>query len=1577
MSNNFNEYNCWDEWDEVDYGDTWDEYDNYTEWDEDDSPDHSDCYGYGVYSECRVEDSYDDSDIPPYVPGKQRLLDIATSHFQVDNYIFTYVIFDKSTNVMIAVTNQEEAFAKVTPVSAVEEINGEYYVDSAASVTFTEMERSIDRLRKKYSAAAEEDIQFISANKGTRVIYKGVYSFTYANQVICNSMAYAPLGATEYRHDYIKVQDLIEEETGAGYTVDYNPQTKETFARSKQGDLYYVSVAQDAVFCDDERYVYSSFDVQIQKLCTVSEWIMIHYNVAQADISVYSDRIVFTEEGGKTYKILVNDLPDYIVYDYDNYIPADATIEAVLDYKDVQGVPKNYYRVIAQIKSLTGLDATQDENNFIILCGKSFYIPNAVRFNGWIYAERKDVISALESNFVDIDNYFRSCGFYYGTDDNGHSYSASQYKAKSMWLLSKQLNITNRIRVNDTSGGNYFNLTTSTKNIEEAVESVFGKSASYLGAIAIESNTVKSYIEDKLYIRKERLSSNSTNLFINGKPYAISTLQTSFNSSTYYDKTKLLSAVKNLTPTISITKVETILNNGENYAYIAGNQAKITFTTSCLDHVAIGVQTDSETKWFHNTAPSSSMSMTVNLYKEGKCTLKVRGRTTIDPADVGLTSIPHSKDCEQTQVITVLHSIPNNMVYIIPYAQKQGCTVTDNNSNVVVKYQHRFYSNPETCTYYKSLSGEQAYKRQVSYTASGLYMNKETFRMDMDLDIINDSHNDRDWYLEKRIWRLWSQGKVASFSREQIDANGKKYFNVTMNGITRTIYKEPADNAFYAPLYKNTTRSTIRLVNNHLVMPESLMYLLFSDLSDIETYILNHYKITNPSKNLKGQLNAMTLYDKKLNIDCITLDKKGDEVQLMATEDNTSYINHATVNDINSGMIEYRNRELKNVFDSLSKKRQELFHYNPVTNTVDFDGFEVDIPTLTLYPINKSNPTQDDYKSYLFASESDIQKIDTYRRIVVYGAGMGGVCAAYKAAQYAWSLEGFDNFEIMLINPVPVPKLGGIGTVGGQNLWDTRAWHSKFPYRGSLANVMSFDNSKGQITEDRYGTDDKAQSLRELLTPYNVKIYDQYDIAVNQLDVPVPVKQDENGNILSLTIKRISRNDHGVIQYYGESQTINGDIFIDASEDGKLTKLTAHDSNGNPAYTRGRYDYPADILEPVEGAEDKAKMPAVTLMFKIAATKIVPVEYEDPGPNGHCERKFSDNTNSICTLFNCGNGMFEGDKYSPFYIHPETNVNIDNKMKKFNNTLANTRLMIKPTNSVWDGGTQTIAGKYDWWMNSLIIFGVDGSLHNRDNSNYEEVNDEDLLSDEILCDASHILSSDDAWRLARAFLNREKAKADAGQESLLDVYKSLGYIDAEFVTDEKGVVTGDILYVRETIHAVKDVEKIANGTENTNYEVTMRHCHYSYLDDEEYNTNKNQSIGLIYYNSDIHPFMQSNYIDNDNYISGYQSYRHIRKDMGEELADGSPIDPAYIPYSALTTKYVPNMLIPGYAVNASSFAWSEIRVLPNLCVLGDAAGIAAVTCLLSGDSAYGLKDINGVREVLKKYYAILDTDELN
>ena len=1570
---NLYEYNCWDEWDEVDYGDSWEEYDNYTDWDEYDDT-YGECYGYGVYEECdsrdqdygecSVGDETQGGTTPP--SGMQRIVDLATSS-SVDKYIFTYIIYDSSTKVMVASTNQEEHFVLVKTPNGFKEHNGEYYVKSAADVSFSEVERSIDRLRKEYPSVAEEDIRFISESKGTMLLYEGVRTFIYANQKICRNMAYSPIGAQATVHTYLKVQNLIEMEVGSRYTIDYNSKTQETFVRSNTGTLYYVTVA-NPIFYNDERYVYASYDVDIQELCTVKEWIMKHHDVAQADIAEYSDRITFTDSSGCTYKILVNDLPVYIYYDYDYYIPANSNIEAVLDYMDSSVIPPDYYRVVKEIQMMTGLTAEQDEKGLIVLYGISFYVTNAVRYNGWIYAKRQSIISSMLSAFEDIDRYLLKHGFYYGTDDNGSNYTALTYKSQQTWLLGKLISIADRIRINDSQGNNYYNLTVSAENIENAVQTAFGVSVSYLGARALEQKTVKSYIEKYLYIRKSRVSVSSTSLNINDKSHKASDMKTTFKSTGYFDKTKILSAVQALTPDVSVAKVETVLGNGEDYAYIAGNKARVTFTTSQLDHVSIGLKSGNTTTWVHNTTPTNSMSMLVDLNYSGSCTLIVRGRTTMEPSDVGLTSISHSKECTVNHAITIMEYIPDNMVYIVPYAKQQGCTVTDNGSNVSVKYIHRYYPDGELCTYYKSLLSTGAYKRQALYTSSGLYIDKETFRMDMDLDIMNDPHNDRDWYLEKRIWRLWSLGKSANFSSEMTDEYGKKYINVNMNGIVRKVYSNPADNAFYGSIIlSGQSRMTIRTVNNHLVMPESVMYNLFSELTDAEKYILANYKMNNPSENLKSNLNEMLLFDKKIDMNCISLAKKTSEIQLMAADNTQAFINYASETNIEAGMTTYRNDNLVNVFDQLDKKRQKLFEYDSKNHVISFDGFKVDIPSLICYPIKKTNPTQEDYKAALYANLADIAKIDTYRRIVVYGGGMGGVCAAYKAAQYAWSLEGFDNFEILLINPVPDPRLGGIGTVGGQNFWDTRDWDGKFPYRGSLEDLMGhkIDGSGVfRLVEDRYNTDEKADALSNLLTPYNVKIYEQHDIAVNQDDVPVPVEQDGEGNIVSITIKKIIRGSNGVVKYVENAETINGDIFIDASEDGKLTKLTAHDSNGKPAYTRGRYDYPADTLNKIpkdesygefdEGTEEGARMPAVTLMFKLAAEDIVEVVDSERGTG----------------YYNCGNAQFNQDK-------DEAGNEI--LIKKFNEKFKNTRFMLKPINSAWNGGKKDSKGNYEWWLNTLLIFGVDGSLHNRDidESSYVPLEGDEFDAELDFSRANvpnRVLSSDDAWKLGRAFLKKYAAE-------IIPVYQQLGYKNAYFVresnNEDADIVTGDILYVRETIHAVKDVNKIANGTENTNYEVSMRHCHYSYLNDEEYNINRNQSIGLIYYNSDIHPFMKSDYrIDDNYYISGYNSYRHIRPDMGKELADNSPFDPAYVPYSALTTKYVPNMLICGYAVNASSFAWSEMRVLPNLCVLGDAAGIAAVTCLLSGDSAYGLSDIEGVRTILKKYKAILDIDEL-
>ena len=68
---------------------------------------------------------------------------------------------------------------------------------------------------------------------------------------------------------------------------------------------------------------------------------------------------------------------------------------------------------------------------------------------------------------------------------------------------------------------------------------------------------------------------------------------------------------------------------------------------------------------------------------------------------------------------------------------------------------------------------------------------------------------------------------------------------------------------------------------------------------------------------------------------------------------------------------------------------------------------------------------------------------------------------------------------------------------------------------------------------------------------------------------------------------------------------------------------------------------------------------------------------------------------------------------------------------------------------------------------------------------------------------------------------------------------------------------------------------------------------------------------------------------------------------GTEYTRASSADarnPVYVPYNALTTRYVANLLLPGYAANMCSYAWAKARVAPNLAVLGDAAGVAAGYC---------------------------------
>jgi hypothetical protein len=91
---------------------------------------------------------------------------------------------------------------------------------------------------------------------------------------------------------------------------------------------------------------------------------------------------------------------------------------------------------------------------------------------------------------------------------------------------------------------------------------------------------------------------------------------------------------------------------------------------------------------------------------------------------------------------------------------------------------------------------------------------------------------------------------------------------------------------------------------------------------------------------------------------------------------------------------------------------------------------------------------------------------------------------------------------------------------------------------------------------------------------------------------------------------------------------------------------------------------------------------------------------------------------------------------------------------------------------------------------------------------------------------------------------------------------------------------------------------------------------------------------------DIHPFKYTDLMKNANYIWGAESWEKMRPDRPVTNPE-KPQNPLYMPYACLTTGYVANLLIPGYGAGGSSYAWGEVRVFPNLCVLGDAAGIAA------------------------------------
>lgn len=537
--------------------------------------------------------------------------------------------------------------------------------------------------------------------------------------------------------------------------------------------------------------------------------------------------------------------------------------------------------------------------------------------------------------------------------------------------------------------------------------------------------------------------------------------------------------------------------------------------------------------------------------------------------------------------------------------------------------------------------------------------------------------------------------------------------------------------------------------------------------------------------------------------------------------------------------------------------------------------------------------------------------------IVIYGGSFAGVAAAAKAAANIASGK-----TIALIVPDPVNHsgsgccLGSIGTLGGQNYFDKKGNKSTTSTKGSFVWWFS---QKGQF----YNTDEMAALLKSDLAKYGSKISYYYGYDIRSIGWTSPA------SITSVTVRKIDRNSTTGIVEWGSSSsdvTINGTVFIDASESGRLTRMS------NFGGTVGRYDWPADKLSSDEcGSTGKARQQVATLMFKVKnfnhlASGVTYAESDEQvlgAIGGH-------------------------DAYS----------NPNGKIYAFNEKYKSSGFMLKPYNIAQNGKNSS-----EWWVNMLLVFNVDGRAYNRDKGT-------SLFPSDMRSDYRTV---DDAWVAAKNILS--------ASDFLPALREFPGFASASLVTDSSGKpVVGEILYLRETIHSAQSSSSRANNTENSNYAMWAKDF-WDTGSSSSTGTDKRhyaKRVGLNRYELDINAYTPADLKPNGTYIWGHDVTKNVRDDLTKinNMNDVAYANrPAtYVPFSAIATNFVYNLLIPGYAACISSLGWAEARVIPNQCVLGDAAGVAAAYAVTNNKMPlnFGTSDISAIQTTLSNSNARLE-----
>jgi hypothetical protein len=212
----------------------------------------------------------------------------------------------------------------------------------------------------------------------------------------------------------------------------------------------------------------------------------------------------------------------------------------------------------------------------------------------------------------------------------------------------------------------------------------------------------------------------------------------------------------------------------------------------------------------------------------------------------------------------------------------------------------------------------------------------------------------------------------------------------------------------------------------------------------------------------------------------------------------------------------------------------------------------------------------------------------------------------------------------------------------------------------------------------------------------------------------------------------------------------------------------------------------------------------------------------------------------------------------------------------------------------WEGSGES------FWLQCLLLYDVDARRRAYDAGTERDVEPVPAGS----------LDLDSAWRQARAI---------AGGPDLLGCLRRFpGLERVRVLRDGDGAPrTGGVLVVRESAHAMAAgpepfavrVEDVTGAGAQPGDGVDWRH--------------RPRRIGLGFY--------------------WMEDYGYTAQEVAPPLAAAA--NPCYLPLDALLCPPLENLLVAGHAARIESRAWWALRTLPNQCVLGDAAGVAAACSL--------------------------------